>query len=382
MIRKFSQRGFIVAATCVCALVVASCTLPRSGPNKSEIFAGSVQREGDSFIVEVNDYVNRSTAVVPSFGFSSTFKNAGLLGSDTVRAGDTLSLIIWENTDNSLLAGAGGNSTPLSGIQVDAQGFIFVPYAGRLKAAGNTTDEIRELITNRLKDQTPDPQVQVTREAGDGATVVLAGAVGAGGVAPIERPTRTLATMLASVGGVSIEPETAQVTVTRGNKSEMIWYQDLFDFPQMDIALRNGDRIYVDTDSRAFTALGATGQGRIDFPTQTISVVEALALVGGLSSTAADPTGIFIFRNEREEIANQVLGRDDLIGAQRMIYVLDLTRPNAIFTARDFVVRDQDTVYVTEAPFNQWNKAIAAATGSLNAINTLNASGQTLAGTQ
>ena len=162
----------------------------------------------------------------------------------------------------------------------------------------------------------------------------------------------------------------------------MIWYQDLFDFPQMDIALRNGDRIYVDTDSRAFTALGATGQGRIDFPTQTISVVEALALVGGLSSIAADPTGIFIFRNEREEIANQVLGRDDLIGAQRMIYVLDLTRPNAIFTARDFVVRDQDTVYVTEAPFNQWNKAIAAATGSLNAINTLNASGQTLAGTQ
>ena len=53
-----------------------------------------------------------------------------------------------------------------------------------------------------------------------------------------------------------------------------------------------------------------------------------------------------------------------------MIYVLDLTKPNGIFTAREFVIRDQDTVYVTEAPFTQWNKAIAAATGSLGAVNT------------
>jgi polysaccharide export outer membrane protein len=160
-----------------------------------------------------------------------------------------------------------------------------------------------------------------------------------------------------------------------------VWFQDLYDHPNMDIALRGGDRILVETDTRAFTTLGATGsQGRVPFPTQTISAVEALALVGGLSANTADPTGIFVFRNEVEEIANLVMGRDDLQGTQRMIYVLDLTKPNGIFTARDFVIRDQDTVYVTEAPFTQWNKAIAAATGSLGAVNTLNQSAQTLAG--
>ena len=42
-------------------------------------------------------------------------------------------------------------------------------------------------------------------------------------------------------------------------------------------------------------------------------------------------------RNEPAEIANQVLtGRDDLIGAQRVVYVLDLTQPNGMFMARDF----------------------------------------------
>ena len=380
MTDKFFKCSRLVAAITLSAVILSGCTLPRSGPNKSEIFAGSVQRQGDAFVVEVNPHVNRVTAIVPALGFSPAFKKAGLIGSDTIRAGDTLNLSIWENTDNSLLAGQAANSTSLANIQVDGQGFIFVPYAGRIKAAGNTPDQVRKLITDRLKDQTPDPQVQVSREAGDGASVVIAGEV-AGGVALIERPTRTLATMLASIGGSSADLETAQVTVTRGKKSEKIWFQDLFDFPETDIALRNGDRIYVERDSRTFTSLGAAGsQGRVDFPTQTISAIEALALVGGLSASSADPTGIFVFRNESADIANNVLGRKDLVGTQRMIYVLDLTKPNGIFTARDFVVRDQDTVYVTEAPFNQWNKAIAAATGSLNAVNTLNSSAQTLAG--
>ncbi|MFB0941051.1 MAG: polysaccharide export protein, partial [Paracoccaceae bacterium] len=53
--------------------------------------------------------------------------------------------------------------------------------------------------------------------------------------------------------------------------------------------------------------------------------------------------------------------------------VLDLTQPNGIFIAREFMVRDQDTIYVTEAPFTQWSKTIAALTGSLAAINTVNA---------
>ena len=81
--------------------------------------------------------------------------------------------------------------------------------------------------------------------------------------------------------------------------------------------------------------------------------------------------GVFVLRNEPEEIARQVLGRGDLIGAQRMVYVLDLTEPNGLFEARDFVIRDGDTVYVTEAPFAQWSKTIGALTGTLSAVGGL-----------
>ncbi len=377
-----TSRGARSVALIVSVALVASCgIMPRVGPNKQEIFAGSVQRQGDAFIVEVNDRVTRATAVQPALGFSEEFRNAGQLGSDTIRPGDVLGLTIWENVDDGLLAGEATNQTVLEEVQVDGSGFIFVPYAGRIRAAGNTPEAIRRIITSKLDEQTPDPQVEVRRLAGDGATVSLIGAVGGQGVYPIERPTRTLSAMLANAGGVAIEPEVAQITVIRGDQRSKVWFQDLFRDPSFDIALRGGDRILVEQDSRAFTALGATGaQARVTFQTQTLSAVEALAQVGGLTPSAADPTGVFVMRNEPAAIANQVLGRDDLVGAQRMVYVLDLTKPNGMFMARDFSIRDDDTLYVTEAPFAQWGKVISALTGTLGAVGSVSTAADTLSG--
>ncbi|OAN78376.1 sugar ABC transporter substrate-binding protein [Sulfitobacter sp. EhC04] len=352
--------------------VISSCGLPQAGPNKRQIFSGSVQKEGDAFVVAVNDRVTRATAVVPALGFSEDFKNASQLGSDTIRPGDVLGITVYENVDDPLLGVEGAPATLLEEVQVDGAGFIFIPYAGRIKAAGNSPDAIRRIITTRLGEQTPDPQVEVRRAAGDGSTVSLIGGIGSQGVYPIERPTRTLSTMLARAGGVAIEPEIAQITIIRGAKRGKIWFQDLYEHPELDIALRAGDRILVEADTRAFTALGATGgQARVPFETQNLSALEGIAQVGGLNPSLADPTGVFVFRNEPQEVAEQVLGRNDLSGAQRMVYVLDLTQPNGMFMARDFVIRDGDTIYVTEAPFAQWSKVISAITGTAGSAASL-----------
>lgn len=360
---------------CLVASVLTGCGLPRSGPNKAEIFDGSVQELGNAYVVVADDHVTDATRYIPALGFSKGLVGAAVLGSDTVRPGDTLGLAIWENVDDGLLASEGMNSAVLEEIQVDGDGFIYVPYAGRIRASGNSPEAIRRIITEKLEAQTPDPQVLVRRLAGDGATVSLIGGVGAQGVYPIERPTRTLTAMLARAGGITLPPEITQVTLIRGHHKGTVWLQDLYEDPHMDIALRAGDRILVEEDERFFTALGATGaQVKVPFEEQTVSAVEALATVGGLNSNLADPTGIFIFRDEREDVANRVLGRTDLIGEQRMVYVLDLTSPNGVFVARDFDIRDGDTVYVTEAPYSQFNKvlqAVVAPIGSAASIQQL-----------
>ena len=371
--KRVISRGATALALLSVLGVATACGLPRSGPNKAEIYKGSVLKQGDAFIVTVNSRVTRATAVVPALGFGSDFRNAGVLGSDVISPGDRLGLTVYENVkDDPLLGNTGQRVSNLAEIDVDGNGYIFIPYAGKVKAAGQSPDSLRQILTKKLDTQTPDPQIVVSRLAGNGATVTVAGAVGGQGVFPIERPTRTLTAMIAQSGGVTISPEAALIRVTRGGKTGQVWLQDLYANPSLDIALRAGDKIVVERDTRTFTALGATGsQNRVPFETQNLSAIEAIAIVGGLNTATADPTGFFVFRNEPAEIANAVLGRQDLVGDQRMVYVLDLTQPTGMFEARDFLVRDGDTVYVTEAPFVQWQKTLSAITGSAGAAASL-----------
>lgn len=352
-------------------VLVSACGLPRSGPTRGQIYSGSVEKGGSTHIVSVDPRVTRAANFTPAYGFGADFQRAGQVGADEVRAGDVLGLSIWENVDDGLLTSLGASSTQLQQLQVDSQGYIFVPYAGRIRAAGNSPDELRRIITQRLESQTPDPQVMVTRIAGDGATVSVMGKVNGQGVFPIERPTRTLSAMLSRAGGVSIEPEVAVITVKRGNASGKVWMRDLYASTRNDIALRPGDIILVEEDQRSFTALGALGgQTKVPLGNEEINAIEGVAMVGGLSTALADPKGVFVLRDEPESVARAVLGRNDIYGTQRMAYVLDLTKPDGMFIARDFLIRDGDTVYVTEAPMVQWTKTLNVILAPVNQIRT------------
>jgi polysaccharide export outer membrane protein len=49
-----------------------------------------------------------------------------------------------------------------------------------------------------------------------------------------------------------------------------------------------------------------------------------------------------------------------------------------VFMARDFVIRDGDTVYVTEAPFAQWSKILNAIVGTAGGLQTISAIGNSI----
>ncbi len=353
-------------------LALGACTLPRSGPSETEILAGSVENGGNTHIVLVDDRVANAARFTERLGFSRGFLNAGNVSVDRINPGDTLSITIWENVDNGLLAGVGKNSTSLPVIQVDQLGNIFVPYAGVIRASGRTPEELRIEVTALLSRQTPDPQVEIRRQAGDGATVSVIGGVGGQGVYPITASNRRLTGMLATAGGVSLDASVTQVLVQRGNETGRIWLQDLYDNPGNDIRLRANDKIIVREDRRFFTVLGATNtQRQVSFESSEPNVIEALAHIGGLDGRASDPSGIFIFRLEPAEIANAVLQTDEHTTPQRLAYVIDLTAQESIFTAQNFQLQDRDAIYVTEAPFVAWSKVIAAISGTVSALDNI-----------
>ena len=353
-------------------LALGACGLPRSGPTTSEILAGSVENGGQTHIVYVDDRVTRVSTLETPLGFSRTFLNAGAISVDRIRPGDKLTITIWENVENGLLAAPGASSTTLNKIQVDQLGNIFVPYAGVVRASGRTPEELRIDITQLLARQTPDPQIEVRREAGEAAVVNVVGGVNGQGVYALSAANRRLTSVLAVAGGVSTDPAGTRITVQRGGESGSVWLRDLYANPENDINLRPQDRIIVEKDQRYFTVLGASsGQTRVDFLSAEPSVVDALSAVNGLNGQVADPRGIFIFRVEPAEIANAVMETDEFTTPQRMAYVIDLTKEESIFTAQSFKIRDRDTVYVTEAPFVSWSRVLESVAGTINTLDNI-----------
>ncbi|HMS94315.1 MAG TPA: polysaccharide biosynthesis/export family protein, partial [Tabrizicola sp.] len=149
-----------IAALIASIALVGACGLPRSGPTTTEVLAGSVDEKGNAHVVAVTPEISRITAAKATAGFSSAFLNAGVVGSDMISAGDVLSISVFENVkDDPLLGNTGQRVSELSEVQVDGQGYIYIPYAGRILAAGQTPEGVRQAITRQLEDQTPDPQV-------------------------------------------------------------------------------------------------------------------------------------------------------------------------------------------------------------------------------
>ncbi|MEM8869916.1 MAG: polysaccharide biosynthesis/export family protein [Pseudomonadota bacterium] len=370
--KYFCGPALRVVQCLACAILLMGCALPRPGPNAEEIVAGSKRAGGPLNVVAVDGQIAHRAFVAPKLGFSQEFLDLPGSRSDAINPGDVLSVTVWENVDNGLLVGTGQKVALLDGIQVDQNGDIFMPYAGAIKAMGRTPSQLREIIAMELGRQTPDPQVEVRREPGDGATVNLIGGVAAQGVYPIGPATGKLAPMLARAGGVTVDPEVAIVKVRRRGATGAVFLQDLYDFPGLDIALRSNDTIIVEEDRRSFTALGATGaQARVPFPRGEINLVEALAEVAGLNGNLSDPTGVFVFRREPRDVANRVTGRNDMVEDEPFAYVINLTQPQGFFVAKDFQIRDEDTIYITEAPFVAWARILEATSSTLNFATTL-----------
>ena len=352
-------------------LSLVGCGLPRNAPRKYEILASSVERGGKTNIVYLSDDVVSKTNSSIRSDFPAFFKGADASNTDILKRGDRLSIIIYENVERGVFGSVGAPSG-LAELEVDIDGKIFIPFAGRIQAEGLTIEKLRLTLTEELAGSTPDPQIQILRTAGLGSSVSVV-SPGSSAAVPLTLATRRLTELLAASGVVnSTDAEATTVTVRRGNVSAEVWLSDLYDGSVSNIAIRPGDQIFVGQDRRQFTLIGELGgQGLLNFPKPELTVMEGLTLAGGLNSGTANPRGIFIFRNETSQSAKRILDTDKINDDVRVAYVLDITKPDGIFLARDMRLKDGDTILVTEAPYSQWTKVITAIFSTTGAVENL-----------
>jgi capsular polysaccharide export protein len=378
-----------IAALALMALVGA-CATPRAGPDRAELTA-PMPAEAPSterfLLVHVSAAVAAAAAPAPEEPFPQAFAAAPTVASETISVGERLRLRVWENVDTGLFASGPGPSATGFDVAVNEAGRIFVPYAGEVPAAGRTLSQLRASLVARLGGLTRDPQVEILRaDPAPGApptgarSVRVVGEAAQGGVRAITGPTSRLVGMLAASLGPVQDPATVQITLRRGGQAGRAWLRDLYDDPALDVALQPGDTVIVDRDRRAFTGLGAVGgQRRVPFPAPEVTALEAVGLLGGLNAQAGDPTGVFVFRAEAADIAARVAGVAGIdaawagrggAGPVRAAYLLDLTRPGGMFTAKAFQIRDGDVIYVTDAPSVRWMKVLGALAPAVNFVGS------------
>lgn len=338
--------------------VLAACALPRAGPYYEEITDVQDEDQPAFDLINVDYEISEIVNADEGLSFDLAFVEAAPERATILGVGDVLSVTIWERVENGLF-GVGGVSM-INGIIVEDNGTIFLPYVGRVRASGKSVAGLRNTIRSLIEDQTLDPQVEVRREVADSKSVTITGSAGAAGVVPIEPTTTRLLPLLAKAGIATEDPASIRVRVRRKELEGEIWLEDLYANPRYDIPLRAGDTIFLDRDTRYFTALGSSSQSRINFPTRDISALDAIALMGGLNSSASDPSGIFIFREESPEVADALNSERTEFGPRKVAYILDLTKPDGFFIAESFKMRDKDLIYVTDAPFTRFQKIASA----------------------
>ena len=349
-----------LGAVFLCVLVASCGALPRGAGIESEVLAASdveVQPNGDPVygfsVFEIRRNILPVLANWPQQGQRNYkwINRQPQPASLTIAAGDVLKLTIWDAEENSLLTNAGQRVAQLQDVQVNSDGRIFIPFVGNLRVSGMSPQTARAEIESQLKQTIPSAQVQVSVAPGRANTANLVGGVNAPGVYPLPDRDYTLLSLISEGAGVRQSIDNPQVRLMRGSEIYGISLERLYDDPKLDTTLVGGDRVIIEEDDRYFLSLGATGSEAIHkFPKTDVTALDALSIVGGVSDTRADPQGILILR----EYSQSSVRADMSAGPPqtRVVFTLDLTNADGLFSAAKFNLQSGDLVYATESPVN------------------------------
>ncbi len=325
--------------------------MPRGAAMQTEVLRGTQGEDSDYQVVEVTRAslaeINSWPRPVGAVRYSWVTTGAGAT-TRLIRAGDQISLAIWDSQQTSLLTTPEQRFAPMQNINVSTSGHIFVPYVGEIRVSGMTADTARRDIQQRMEMIVPDAQVQMSVAPGSNNTIDVVTGVASPGRIPLTEISPTILTVLAEAGGINPSMRNPLVRLQRSGVSYEIPAHRLFSEPAQDIQLRGGDRILVEPDQRSFIALGAAGrQEVVYFEREEINALDALSTIGGLSTARADLRGVMVLR---EYAQGDVRAEGPHPRKPWVIFTFNLTNADGLFAAQRFLIQPNDVVLATESP--------------------------------
>lgn len=363
-IRPSGWRKYIMLASC---LSLAGCSgFGATGPSAVKIVRADQTTLALSQIrvVDLTDAVARkvSTATAQA-SFSKAIGNASPVGS-VLGPGDAVDITIWEAPPALLYASsaemrssvtnATARSTTLPEQMLDRNGRLTIPFAGSVLASGKTPNQLEQLITSQLAGKANQPQVMVRLSKNATANVTVVGEVSNSVRVSLSPKGERLLDAIAAAGGVRQPVVKTMIQVTRGNRVVAMPLETVIKDPSQNIILSADDVVTAYYQPFSFTALGAVPRNaEIPFEATGLTLAQALGRIGGLNDDRANAQGVFLFRLEDPAALQGVIPDGSKLtpdGKIPIIYRVDLKKPSSFFTAQGFSIRNNDVLYVSNAP--------------------------------
>lgn len=279
-----------------------------------------------------------------------------------IAAGDVLAIVVWDHPELSATmlpapaaAGTGAIGIaaspmqPGSGFEIDQQGMLEFPYAGRLKVAGLTPHEAHALLVQKLAVYLRKPKVSLRVLSYRSKRVYVDGEVKLPGVQPIDDIAMTLTEAINRAGGMNPVADQSRVSVTRAGKIYQINLPLLVQrgLNPSAVMLQNGDLVRVPSreDSKIFLSGEVSAPRALAMRNGRLTLNEALGEAGGINPVTGDARKVYVVRRN---------------GQESIVYQLDANAPGALAMAEGFELHPKDVVYVAATALTNWNRTISA----------------------
>ncbi len=353
----------------VLASLMACSTLPGSGP-RVDVLTDDAKTPSGIQVMEIDQAVikrQQDGGRPESFADAEQGATALPQRNDLIGVGDVLEVTLVEAPPATLFGSSSGDprvpsvagSMLVPAQVVDAEGFISVPFAGRVSAIGQTPHRLAQEIVRRLRGKANQPDALVRVVRNESAVVTVVGEVNQSTRMPLNSGRERLLDAVAAAGGARQPVHRSTVQLTRGQGFRSLPLERVIRDPKENVVLRPGDVVSLLYQPLSLTVLGATGrQEEIAFEAQGINLGQALARAGGVLDNRAAAQGLFLFRlesaNEAPWAGQVVATTPD--GRVPVVYRLDLRDPRSFFALQSFKVRNADLLYVANAPAAELQK--------------------------
>jgi polysaccharide export outer membrane protein len=383
----FTRAGGRVAAG-LALLALGACTsfVPSSGPRLEQVTGGARAEIGNPGTAEhpalpyvlVNldpDNVRKLAAEPPDVGVD--FPAGAVDGGPAevrIGVGDIVSATVFEAQAGGLFIPQepgthSGNFVNFPPQQINGDGIFMVPFGGAIHAVGMTPAQLERATAASIANRALEPQVIVTVQERRSHEVNVTGDVNSSTRFGIDPGGERLLGAISRAGGPRFPTYESMVTLQRGGRVEQASLADIVADPRENIELRQGDTVIVTHQPRYFLALGAVGQAasitqlnqRYPFEDAHLSLADAIARAGGLADVQANPTAVFLFRREHAPLLRQMgMQLPPATPAEvPTVYRADFTNASTLFLAREFPMRNNDMIFVSNAPQTDWAKFLA-----------------------